>query len=421
LPDPNPPFDQLATNRFNYPYTLRTHLTDRRRNHDWRAVFLENEYLKCTVLPDLGGHLYTCVDKINGQPMFYANPSIKKANIGYRGAWAAFGIEYNFPVSHNWVSVSPVDYSFAHDPDGSASVTVGNIDRVYGMQRSVEMRLRPNSTLLEQRVTVANLSDVRHRFYWWNNAAVEVWDDSQIQYPMRFAASHGFREVQTWPIDSSGRDLSIIRNQTGGPVSLFAHGTREPFDGVWNPHTNSGTVHYAEYDSVPGKKIWSWGADADGLNWRQALSDNNSAYIEVQSGLFRNQETYAFLAPRQTIRFSEYWMPVRGLGGITRASLSGVLSLKREAGGLTIGFNANQPIENASIAVLDEATRAISRETASVLPERIWWQKVPLPDEARKYTVEIKDAQRTLLVRQTEGVYDLVAGFGNYSGPTARG
>jgi Domain of unknown function (DUF5107) len=231
LPDPNPPFDQLATNRFNYPYTLRTHLTERRRNHDWRAVFLENEYLKCTILPDLGGHLYTCLGKINGQPMFYANPSIKKANIGYRGAWAAFGIEYNFPVSHNWATISPIDYSFAQHADGSASVTVGNTDRVYGMQWSVEMRLRPNSTLLEQRVTLANPSDVRHRFYWWNNAAVEVWDDSQIQYPMRFAASHGFREVQSWPIDSSGRDLSIIRNQTNGPVSLFAHGSREPFDG----------------------------------------------------------------------------------------------------------------------------------------------------------------------------------------------
>jgi hypothetical protein len=48
------------------------------------------------VLPDIGGHLYTCTDKINGQSLFYANPSIKKAVIGYRGAWAAFGVEFNF-------------------------------------------------------------------------------------------------------------------------------------------------------------------------------------------------------------------------------------------------------------------------------------------------------------------------------------
>ena len=81
--------------------------------HDLRAIYLENEYLKCSVLPDIGGHIYTCVDKINGLPMFYANPSLKKAKIGYRGAWAAFGVEFNFPVSHNWVSMSPVDFAYA--------------------------------------------------------------------------------------------------------------------------------------------------------------------------------------------------------------------------------------------------------------------------------------------------------------------
>jgi Domain of unknown function (DUF5107) len=129
-PDPNPSFDQFAGNRFNYPYTLRTEITDHRVAKKLRAVYLENEYLKCSVLPDIGGHVYTCIDKINGQPMFYANPSIKKARIGYRGAWAAFGIEFNFPVSHNWVSMSPVNFAVAQHPDGSASITVGNIDRV---------------------------------------------------------------------------------------------------------------------------------------------------------------------------------------------------------------------------------------------------------------------------------------------------
>src|SRR4051794_39797525 len=35
-PDPNPAFDQLTTSRFNYPYTLRTNLTNRRTDHKWR-------------------------------------------------------------------------------------------------------------------------------------------------------------------------------------------------------------------------------------------------------------------------------------------------------------------------------------------------------------------------------------------------
>jgi tetratricopeptide (TPR) repeat protein len=404
-PDPNPPFDQYANGRFDYPYTLRDNLTSRRADHAWRAVFLENEYLKCSVLPDLGGHLYTCTDKISGQPMFYANPSIKKAAISYRGAWAAFGIEFNFPVSHNWVSLSPVDFAFGEKSDGSASVVVGNIDRVYGMQWSVELVLRPHSTVLEQRVTLNNRSDVRHRFYWWNNAGVQVWDDSRIQYPMRFAASHGFRDVSPWPVDTDGSDLSIVKNQTKGPVSLFVHGSREPFMGVWHPHTNTGTAHYADYAQLPAKKIWSWGTDSDGLDWRKALSDNSSAYVEIQAGLFRNQETYAFLEPRQTIRFSEFWMPVRDIGGISRANLAGVVHLSRKEKALVTGLNVNQAVPGATLRIA-VADQTIFQETANLVPQRTWMHELTNADPDQKYTFELRDANGSVVLRQAEGQYD---------------
>ena len=417
-PDPNPPFDQFATDRFSYPYTLRKEITNVRTQHQWRAVYLENEYLKCSVLPDLGGHVYTCIDKINGQPMFYRNPSIKKARIGYRGAWAAFGVEFNFPVSHNWVSMSPVDFGYTRHEDGSASITVGNIDRVYGMQWSVQLILRPASTVLEQRVILSNRSDVRHRFYWWNNAAVQVWDDSQIQYPMRFAAAHGFREVQSWPIDSEGKDLSIIRNQTYGPVSLFSHGSREDFIGVWNPRTNTGTAHFAVYEEVPAKKIWSWGVDADGLDWRKALSDNNSAYVELQAGLFRNQETYAFLEPRQNITFIEYWMPVRETDGISRANLVGVVHLTRKNDELIVSLNVNRKIPGAVAQIADGST-ALSTETGDFLPDRTWKKEFRLPNTTAKYTFRLKGSEGTLLLEQTEGQYDWVPESEIQVGPQA--
>ena len=416
LPDPNPPFDQLTTGRFNYPYTLRNNLTSRRVDHNWRAIYLENEYLKCSVLPDIGGHLYTCVDKISGKSMFYANPSIKKAAIAYRGAWAAFGIEFNFPVSHNWVTMSPVSFAYAKHDDGSASVIVGNIDRVYGMEWTVELRLRPKSTVLEQHVTLSNRSDVRHRFYWWNNAGVQAWDDSQIEYPMRFVATHGFTEIHPWPVDQDGVDYSVVRNHTKGPVSMFSYGSRENFMGVWSPHTNTGTVHFAEYEEVPARKIWSWGVDADGLDWRKALSDDNSGYLEVQAGLFRNQETYAFLEPRQAIHFSEYWMPAREIGGISRANLSGVASLIRKDNRLIIGFNANHPIPRATVSVL-KGKQQVFREIADLIPERTWIHELPNADSQVKYTVAIQDDKGTNLLQQTEGAYDWIPESEIHVGP----
>jgi hypothetical protein len=125
---------------------------------------------------------------------------------------------------------------------------------------------------------------------------------------MRFTAAHGFADVDTWPVDSKGADLSVVGNHKYGPVSRFSYGSREPYMAVYHPRTRAGVVHYSSPVDLPSKKIWSWGSDAAGLDWRRALSDDESAYVEIQAGLFRDQETYAFLDPQESIRFSECWL-----------------------------------------------------------------------------------------------------------------
>lgn len=404
-PNPNPPFDAYTTDRFNYPYTLRDNIADVKQTHIWRAIFMENEYLKCSVLPDLGGHIYTCIDKISGQPIFYANPSIKKAKISYRGAWAAFGVEFNFPVSHNWVSMSPVDFAYAAHPDGSASIWISNIDRPYGMQWRVELVMKPASTLLEEHVTLYNRSEVRHRYYWWDNAGVQVWDDSRIDYPMRYVATHGYTDVYKWPVGPTSKDLSVIKNHTDGPVSYFVHGSHEPFMGVWNPHTQSGVAHYAEYRDLPAKKIWSWGVDADGLGWRKALSDNDSAYVEVQAGLFRNQETYAFLDPGKSISFDEYWMPVRGIGGISRANKVGIVYFAKQGSDLKIGLNVNRPIDGAQIVLTQHGT-VLFKEPVNLAPQKEWFHTLTAQAGASAVTFELRDSAGTILLKHMDGEYD---------------
>lgn len=421
VPNVNPPFD-LFSARVNYPYTLRDNLTDRHAPRPWRALTLENRYLRCTVLPDLGGHLYTCIDKVNGASLFYANPSIKKANVAYRGAWTALGIEFNFPVSHNWLTVSPVDFRTTRGTDGSATIWVGNIDRVYGGEWRVALTLRPGEARLEQRTWLYNRSPLRHRFYWWTNAAVEAWDDTRLAYPMSFTAGHGFSDIDTWPTSAAGVDLSLVGNHTFGPVSRFSYGSREPFMAVYHPRTQAGVAHYASPTDLPSKKVWSWGSDADGLDWRKALSDNNSAYVEVQAGLFRNQETYAFLDPESAISFVEYWLPVRAIGGVTRATSELVLHLERPSstpGALAAGLNVAVPIAGATIALECGATYQRREERVSLSPARVWTRRYEqLPEAPCTFTV--RDAAGRIRLTQTEGVRDEVARSDVRLGPQER-
>ena len=413
-PDINPPFDQFVRNgRYNYPYTMRENLSDHASPHPWRALNIENEYLKCVVFPDLGGHLYRCVDKRNGADLFYANPSLKFARIAYRGAWAAYGIEFNFPVSHNWVTASPVDFATSTAADGSASIWVRNIDRVYGMEWRVELTLRPGQAVLEQKTRLYNPSRVRHRFYWWTNAGVQVWDDTRLYYPTQFTVFHGFTDVDTWPVNRAGVDLSIVGNHRNGPVSRFSYASNEPFMGVYHPRTNAGVVHYSSRSDLPSKKIFSWGSDADGLEWREALSDNHSAYVEVQAGLFRDQETYGFLDPQQSVRFTEYWLPIRDIGGVTRANPEAVLFLSRTTSAnttlvaLEVALNVAHAFPNAKL-VLSDGTDTIATENVSLSPAVTYRKQFANLAPDKTYALRLTDEAGKVVLSHAEGQYDFV-------------
>ncbi len=172
---------------------------------EWRTLNLENDYLFCRILPDLGGHVYNCRDKVTNKEIFYTNPAIKKDTIGRRGAWIATGIEPNFPVAHSQVTTSPVNFSFRQEIDGAASVIVGDTDRVTGLQWRVEYRLRPDSAVLEEQVSLYNPTSARQPYSWWNDAQIE-WDDPDIRYifPTKLVVSHNSSVLETWPVSSAG-------------------------------------------------------------------------------------------------------------------------------------------------------------------------------------------------------------------------
>ena len=413
--NPNPPFDAFESSRFNYPYVLRDTLSGSVKTQNWRAIYLENEYLRCAVLPDVGGHLYDCQDKRNQAHLFYANSSLKKALISYRGAWAAFGVEFNFPVSHNWATLSPVDFASAMNADGSGSVWVANTDRVYGLRWNVKLTLRPGSTVLEQETILSNPTSLRHRYYWWNNAAMQVWDDSLIEYPQTYTASHGFTTIDTWPVNQAGRNLRVVGEHLDGPVSQFAHGSREPFMGVYHPRTQAGTVHYAEPSEAPAKKIWAWGVNDDGLLWRERLSDDNSAYVEVQAGIFRNQETFSFLDPLETVRISEYWMPVREIGGITRANLHAVAHIS-ETAPRRLGLNVQHRVRDGRLHVQVDG-RTVEDRRADFAPDQSVF--VALPDSG-KVSVYLYGSDGSELFSHEDGVFDMASAGSIQPGPQAK-
>jgi len=187
--DPNPPFPLINQHNI-YPYTSLDDLTDKLETKTYRAIYLENEYLKATILPQMDGRVYSLYDKVGQREIFYRNNVIKYGMVGLRGAWISGGIEFNFPNGHTTDTVSPVDSSFRQNPDGSSTVAVGDTDQVSNMHWEVALTLRPGVAYLEQHVTLFNSTPLSKLYWWWANAAVPAREDMQFIYPMRLANPH---------------------------------------------------------------------------------------------------------------------------------------------------------------------------------------------------------------------------------------
>jgi tetratricopeptide (TPR) repeat protein len=359
-PDPLPVFPYAARRRPIYPYPLLDAITDRRVEKSYRAVMLENEYLKVTVLPELGGHLYAIYDKTAGRDVLYTNHVVKYGLVGIRGAWISGGIEWNFPDGHTATTVSPVDYILRSEPDGSACVVVGDTERIQRMQWAVAIRLHPGCKAVQTEVRLNNRREIPGRYWFWATAAAPAADDMRFVYPMREAYPHVFWPVFSFP-EHRGMDLSLYRSVPNA-LSLFARNSYRDFLGVYYEKSDWGIVHVADHRQVAGKKTWTWGTADSGAIWVEKLTDQDGQYVEFQAGRFETQMEHEFLAPHRVEAFTHYWYPVNKLGGpFTEANREAALRLAREGERLRLTLNVNRRLANAELLIEEGGRRLASR------------------------------------------------------------
>ncbi len=314
-PDPNPALLDWNRRKWRpvYPYAMMDTLTTKRVEKSYKAVYLENEYLKVTVLPELGGHVYAIFDKTASRDVLYTNHVVKYAMVAIRGAWVSGGIEWNFPDGHTLTTVSPIDYATRMEADGSAAVVVGDTERVQRMQWSIVCRLRPGSKALETEVTLNNRRETPGRYWYWSTAAAPATEDMRFVYPMRETYPHAFWPVYSFPREK-GVDIGTYR-EVKNELSLFARNSKRDFFGVYYEKSDWGIVHVADHKELPGKKTWTWGTDESGRIWVDKLTDADGQYVEFQAGRFETQMEHEFIAPHRVERFTEYWFPVNRMGG----------------------------------------------------------------------------------------------------------
>ena len=343
-----------------YPYPFLDSLTNKRTDKTYKAVYLENEYLRVSVLPELGGHVYEIFDKINKRDVLYSNPVMKYAMVAIRGAWVSGGIEWNFPDGHTLTTVSPIDYAMRMEPDGSAAVAVGDTERVQGMQWQVIIRLRPGQRAVETEVTLNNRREVPGRYWFWSTAGATAADDMRFVYPMREAYPHAFWPVFSFPKEK-GVDLSKF-SDVPNFLSLFARNSTRDYFGVYYDKSDWGIVHVADHREMPGKKTWTWGTDDNGDIWVDKLTDGGHQYVEFQGGRFETQMEHQFIAPHRVEHIVEHWFPVNNLGGAwDEATQDAALRINLQGSRAVVTANVNSRFNDAEFIVESNAARPAQR------------------------------------------------------------
>ncbi|MEG0049230.1 MAG: DUF5107 domain-containing protein [Clostridia bacterium] len=393
-PDPNPMFlekrvYQGSTGKV-YPLPVIDKICDEKVDQTYHAVWLENDYLRIMLLPELGGRVQRAYDKTNGYDFVYYNEVIKPALVGLTGPWISGGIEFNWPQHHRPTTYSPVDYSLCENEDGSKTVLVSEVDRMYGTKGMAKFTLHPDRAYLEITGQLYNRTPFPQTFLWWANPAVPVNDHTFSVFPpdVHAVMDHGKRDSSRFPIATgvyykhdygAGVDISRYKN-IPVPTSYMAFHSDANFVGGYDEQQEAGVLHIADHHISPGKKQWTWGCGDFGQAWDRNLTDANGPYIELMTGVYTdNQPDFTWLMPYEEKTFTQVFMPYKKVGSVKNASTDWVLGLDVENAGARISVYATS-VQPSAIVRLTGAGQVLFEKQLRLSPTEVLCELVPIGD-----------------------------------------
>lgn len=392
-PDKNPMFLEKRVYQGSsgkvYPYPTTETISRTKTDKTYKAVYLENQYLKVMVLPELGGRIQRAYDKTNNYDFVYYNHVIKPALVGLLGPWISGGIEFNWPQHHRPTTFMPVDYVLQENEDGSKTVFVHDVDQMYGTKGIAGFTLYPDKAYIEIRGQLYNRTALPQTFLWWANPAVPVNDYTQTIFPpdVHNTYDHGKRDVTSFPIAtgvyykydySEGVDISRYKN-VPVPSSFMAENSEYDFVGGYDYQKEAGLLHVADHHVSPGKKQWVWGSGDFGKAWDKILTDEDGPYAELMTGVYTdNQPDFTWLKPYEEKTFRQYFMPYKAVGPVKNASIHAMVNMEKRKDDIYVCCYATGIYEDAEIRVYN-GDDIISRDRVKISPNDIYRKTIAAP------------------------------------------
>lgn len=416
-PDRNPMFLEKRVYQGSsgkiYPYPTIQEISLEKTDKMYQAVWLENQYLRIMILPELGGRIQRAYDKTNGYDFVYYNHVIKPALVGLCGPWISGGIEFNWPQHHRPTTFSPVDYIIRKNCDGSASVLTGDVDQMNGTREITTFTLYPDRAYIEVRGQLYNRTPLPQTFLWWANPAVAANDQTQSIFPpdVHSVYDHGKRAVSRFPIAtgeyykhdySEGVDISRYKN-IPVPTSYMAEKSKYNFVGGYDYGRRAGLLHVADHHVSPGKKQWTWGCGDFGKAWDRNLTDEDGPYVELMTGMYcDNQPDFTWLKPYEEKVFHQYFMPYKAVGQVKNATVNAALNVEKRGDGLYVCVYATGVYEDARI-IVRRGAETLAEECMCLSPNDVYEKTLPINIvDLYQIRVSVEEKGKELVAYQPE-------------------
>ncbi|MCL2462680.1 MAG: DUF5107 domain-containing protein, partial [Defluviitaleaceae bacterium] len=281
------------------PYLMQDGYDRERKSRVFSAAVLENEHLKATFLPEVGGRLWSLFDKDTGRELLYVNPVFQPANLAFRNAWVSGGVEWNSCVSgHTPFTVSPLFAAAYSMSDGTPVLRMYEWERIRRAAYQVEAYLPSGSKFLFIRPKIVNTLDRAAPMYWWSNIAVKEAGDVRVIAPADQAYMNDYNGIigkESVPVQD-GVDKSYTTRASRAMDWFFAipEAARK-----WECAVDGGGygLIQASTEKLIGRKLFLWGNSPGGRRWQEFLSTPGSAYLEIQAGLAPTQMQYVKMPP----------------------------------------------------------------------------------------------------------------------------
>ena len=383
-----------------YPYAMNDNPTIEKVDSAHRALYLENDYVKVCVLPDIGGRLFYATDKTNGYEIFYRQSVIKPANVGMLGAWISGGVEWNVFHHHRATSQYPIDYKLVDNGDGSKTIWVGEVENRHRMSWAVGLTLHPDKSYIEVTGRFFNNSIDRNSMLHWNNVATHANENYQIIFPenTEFGMFHHKLSHIHWPVPQTpyknnpayiGKDISWWKNLpslTGD--SVFIHDLQDDFVGGYDHGVDAGTMLAGNHNINKGGKFWTWGPHAYGHAWDcETLTDSDGPYVELMTAAYSdNQPDYCWINPQESKEFTAYWYGIRNLNNVNRGNEKATVNMDiNPSGDIHVAANVTQIRRNAKVVVTHNDKVLYSKSISLIAPDK------PFADDFKVDAAEVAE------------------------------